>query len=358
MLTLPTFMLLTTLSAQPSLGVMDLELEGGTAREVGTAASSIITQELERLQLFRITSAETTRVMLGVERQRQLLGCDTCSGSSLSDAIELDFIVTGKIIKSKSDYTLTLALLPVGKATATSSARVTAPTEAKLLSEAGPTAVKLVGKMLEGKQGTALITSSELGASVKVDDTLVGTTPLSAPVKLAGGPHVVAVEKDGFTLSRRELRINPDQETEAHFTLVPSPDTIHAYEAKARSTRLLAWSSAAVAAVGLGVFALGQLEADGLYGSPATKGTFLYAQSQLTAGVESDASTNYRTQATGLKNSIFTWEIISVSALAVAGVAAVASVVLFVVGDPPERYDAFHASLSVTPTGFVFAGAF
>jgi hypothetical protein len=301
--------------------------------------------------------------MLGIERQRQLLGCDSCSSSSLSEVADFDFVITGKLVKTKSDTTLLLTLLPTGSNKAASSSRVTAESDSKLLSEVGPAAVKLVGKMLEGKQGSTLVTSSELGAAVKVDDTQVGTTPLPGPLKLAGGPHLVSVEKDGFTLSRREVKVVPDQVTEEHFTLVPSPDTIKEYETRAGTTRILAWGGAGLAVVGVGLFAVGQLEADAIYGAVNTPGTFLYHQAALTAGRETDLSVdgkviNHRLQAIATANAVQTWQAVSIASLIVGGAAAVTSMVLFVIGAPPEKYEAFHAQLGASLGGLVFTGGF
>ena len=359
-----TALLLLTVSADlPRIGVMDFQAEDGANTDVAQAVSTIVAQELERLELFRVSTAQTTRVMLGVERQRQLLGCETCTAASLSDLADFEFIITGKLIKTKSDITLLLSLIPVGTAHAASSARVTAASDSKLLAEAGPAAVKLVGKMLEGKQGSTLVTSSEVGAAVKVDDTQVGTTPLPGPLKLAGGPHLVSVEKDGFTLSRREVRVVPDQLTEQHFTLVPNPDTIKEYEARAGSTRILAWSGVGLAVVGVGLFAAGQLEADSIYGAVNTPGTFLYHQAALAAGQETSLSVdgkviNHRLRATETANAVQTWQAVSIASLIVGGAAAVTSMVLFVIGAPPEKYEPFHASLSASLGGLAFTGGF
>jgi hypothetical protein len=360
---LGALMLLTLSADLPGIGVMDFQAEGGASADVAQAVSTIVAQELERLELFRVTSAQTTRVMLGVERQRQLLGCDGCSGEGLTDLPQFEFVVTGRLVKTRSEVTLLMSLIPVGSARASSSARVSAPSDSKLLQEVGPTAVKLVGKMLEGRQGGALVTSSEAGASVKVDDSQVGTTPLPGPVKLAGGPHLISVEKDGFTLSRRAVRVAPDQVTEEHFTLVPSPDTIKDYEARTGRTRVLAWATTGLAVVGVALFALGQLEADAAYGAVGTPGTFLYHQAALLQGNEVGVDAqgnpvNHRLKATELSNTVQTWQIVGISALAVAGASALTAMVLFLVGEPPGKYDAFHARLGLSPGGLVFAGGF
>lgn len=352
--------LLLSTTALPGIGVMDFAAEGGASPELASALSTVVGQELERLEVFKVSNAQTTRVMLGLERQRQLMGCEECTGEALADLMTYDSIVTGKVVKTEGTLTLFLSLVSVGKAKPPSSVKVSAPNDSKLMMEVGPAVTKLVGKELEGKQGQAVITASEIGAAVKVDDTQVGVTPLSGPIKLAGGPHFVSVEKDGFTTSRRDVRVSPERTVEEHFTMVPSPDTIHAYEARTGRNRQLVWGTAGLAVVGLGLFFIGQGQADGFYGTDTTKGTFMYYQSKLLAGTETDGTVNFRTQATTLKNQVVTWEIVSGAALVVGAASAITSAVLFVMGEPPDKYKAFHAGLFVTPaaSGFSVAASF
>lgn len=359
-------LLAVTLAATPGLMVMDFAAAGGADAELAAASSTAVSQELERLGVFRVMSSETTRVMLGLERQKALMGCETCGGGALNDlALSAEFLVTGKVVRTGAQLSLLLTLLKAGDNSPVSTQRAQADTPAALLAEAGPAALKLVARTLEGRRGTLLVTASELGAAVKVDDTQVGTTPLDGPVPLAPGPHLVSVEKDGFTQSRREVRINPDETSEADFRLVPSPDTVATYEAKAGRTRVLAFTAVGLAIAGGVLFGLGQAEADGYYGSPATQGTFLYHQSKLLAGIEVEGDVNHRTLATELKNTVQTWQIVSLTSLAVAGAAAVTGVVLFIVGDPPDKYDGLKKSADVVqvtlaPTlgGAVLSGRF
>src|SRR5262249_55231762 len=47
--------------------------------------------------------------------------------------------------------------------------------------------------------GTLIIKSDEAGADIYLNDRLVGTTPLKAPLKnLAAGPYILHVAKEGF----------------------------------------------------------------------------------------------------------------------------------------------------------------
>lgn len=359
--------LLLLLAAEnlPGLAVMDFAVEGA-APEIAAATSGLVAHELERLQLFRITTAETTRVILGVERQRALLGCDSCSGDSMQELTSFEYLVTGKLVRSgpakDSKYTLQLTLLKVGSASPLSSVRVEAKGEEKLLQEVAPSTLKLVGKLLEGRRGSLVVGSSEAGAAVKIDDTQVGTTPLQARVPIAAGPHLLTVEKEGFTQVRKEVRVSPDQVSDEFIRMVPSPDMAEAYEAKARRFRVLAWVSTGVAVAGVGAFVTGTLIANSTYGEPQTAGTFAFYRDQLLKGMESEQN---RTQAGALKSQIELMQTVSWIGLGAAAVGGIAATVLFVVGDPPGRYEAYRQttgvvsmSLSPTPGGMVLTGSF
>lgn len=360
-----TLLLLLAADPQPGLAVMDFAIEGA-APEIAAATSGLVAHELERLQLFRVTTAETTRVILGVDRQRQLLGCESCSGTNIGELTSFEYLVTGKLLRSggqkDAKYNLLLTLLKVGSASPLSSVRVEAKGEEKLLQEVPPATLKLVGKLLEGRRGSLVVSSSEVGAAVKIDDTQVGTTPLQGRVPVAAGPHLLTVEKEGFSQVRKEVRVSPDQVSDEFVRLVPSPDMADAYEAKATRFRALAWVATGVGAAGLGGFVAGNLLASSKYGDPGVDGSFAWYRARLVAGDESGGN---REKAGQLKAEIETMQIISWIGLSAAAAGAITATVLFVVGDPPGRYEAYRQrtgvvsmTLSPTPGGVVLTGAF
>ena len=359
--------LLLLLAAEnlPGLAVMDFAVEGAPP-EIAAATSGLVAHELERLQLFHVTTAETTRVILGVERQRQLMGCETCSGASMNELTSFEYLITGKLLRSgppkDAKYNLMLTLMKVGSASPLSSVRVEAKGEEKLLQEVPPATLKLIGKLLDGRQGALVVGASETGASVKIDDTQVGTTPLQARVPIAAGPHLLTVEKEGFTQVRKEVRVAPDQVSDEFIKLVPSPDMAEAYEAKARRFRVLAWVGVGLAAAGVGTFVAGNVVATGKYGEAGSPGTFAHYRAQLLEGNE---TADNRAQAGKLKAEIESMQTLSWIGLGAAAAGAITATVLFVVGDPPGRYEAYRQktgvvsmTLSPTPGGVVLTGAF
>ncbi len=54
-------------------------------------------------------------------------------------------------------------------------------------------------KELEAKTAPVTITVNEPGATIAIDDKVVGTSPLTGPVRVGAGPRRLRVTKDGFT---------------------------------------------------------------------------------------------------------------------------------------------------------------
>ncbi len=348
----------------PGLAVMDFAIQN-TSPEVGAATSGLVAHELERLQLFRVTSTETTRVILGAERQRQLLGCEDCSGANLSDLTSFEYLVTGRLVRTGGTYNLMLTLLKAGDNVPVSSVRVDAKGEEALLQEVPPSTLKLVGKVLEGRQGYLVVSSSEAGAAVKVDDAQVGVTPLQSRVQVAAGPHLLTVEKEGFTQVKKEVRVSADGVNDEFVRLVPSPDMAEAYEAKAGSMRALAWVSTGVAVAGAAAFVVGTVMAGQKYGDANTRDTFQYHRAQLQAGIEQTETVDHRLAAQELSAEIATFQLISYIGAGAAGAGGIAALILFIMGDPPGKYEAYRQStgaVSLTfapsPGGLFVTGSF
>ena len=70
-----------------------------TANEEAVALGEALTQELSRRGFFEVISAGDIRALLGVERQRALLGCsDSSCTAELSGALGARFVLQGKTV--------------------------------------------------------------------------------------------------------------------------------------------------------------------------------------------------------------------------------------------------------------------
>ena len=340
-----------------------LEFQANGARpELASAGAGVIANELSRLGLFRVMTSESVRALVGLERQKQLLGCSEGScGSELGNLLGTDYAVTGKVSRISGDrsmpttFTLELALLDVTKGKREGSDIQTARTEAELLGAVPKSTVKVVAKILAGRQGSLIVASTESGATVKVDDVTVGTTPVPGAVPARRpGPTSWSWRSRASSRSRRRCAFSPIRCSRRAPPWSPAPTSSAPTR---RVPRACGWGRGWPA----GWPSLEwpprprlQVRAGQLYGDPSTRGSFQYARAQVNAGIESDANGDYRQQATALRANIDTPRLLSFLAAGVAGVAGVASAVFCIAGDAPDRYSTFKrvgVTGTVTPGG-------
>ena len=72
---------------------------------------------------------------------------------------------------------------------------------------------------------TLAVTVSVPGATVALDDLEVGTAPLSAPLRLSAGEHVVSARAEGFETARYRFRIAGGAQQDVSLELVPRGET-------------------------------------------------------------------------------------------------------------------------------------
>lgn len=352
----------TALADEPTISVLDFEANGASP-QLASAIGGMVANELQRVGAFRVTTSQSTRDAIALERQSQLFGCagEGCAeqASKLAALLGTDALVRGKVSRiaggkqMPTTLTLELTLLDAKTGRRTASDLQTALTEAELVGKVGKSVNKLVSKLLGGLSGSLLLTVGEPGAAVKVDDSQIGTTPLEGRVALPAGPHLVEVEKKGFVTVRKDVRIVPSGLVEVQVTLVPSPDFVRDYEATQSKLRVGAWACTGLAVAGAVGYAGLQLRASALYGSPDTPNTFLYYRARLQGGIELQDGVDQRAAANGLINTIALQQTLSFAAAGVGGAAAIGAVVLWIVGDDPGRYSKFKQlspQLTVVPT--------
>jgi hypothetical protein len=284
-----------------------------------------------------------------------MLGCaDAGCMAEIGGALGVDWLVSGKVTKLAAaggipeTLSVDLTLTNVRKAQREGSVIETARSETELVARTGKAAQKLVARILAGRSGRLVVTAAEVGAVVKVDDQVKGTTPLRAAIVLPAGPHALSVEKQGFVAYQKDVHVEAGRVVEEPVTMVPSPDFVRAYESRQRKLRLGAWISTGVAAAGLATAVALQASANSLYGNETTPGTFLYARSKLQSGIETEGATNLRAEASRLKSDIETRQTMSYVAGGLGVSAAFAATYFWIAGDDPNRYARF-ARIDVAP---------
>jgi hypothetical protein len=363
LLVLSTVSSLTVQAEEQRLGVLDFQANGASPA-FATSAASQVANELQRLGVFQVTTQDAVRELLSHERQKELLGAcnsDACASGlpAMANMLGVDYLIGGKVSRlsgSKgmpSSVTFELSLLNVKKGTREASDIQIGQTETELVSKIRKSVIKLVTRLLAGKQGSLLVVASEAGANVKVDDATLGTTPLDGRIPLPSGPHYVQVEKEGFVTIQKEVRILPDQLEEQHVTMVPSPDFIQSYESSEGKKRLAAWICSGVAAAGLAAFTIFEVRADHLYGSPTTPNTFQYHRQMLENGIEVVNGVDQRQAVEVQSQQIATAQNVAYISIAVGAAAAAGATYFWIAGDSPGKYSQFkrlEPSVSVTPT--------
>jgi hypothetical protein len=340
--------------AKPKIAVLDFSAHGAS-KELASAAGGVAANELDRMGAFQIVTADAIRNMLAFEKQRQMLGCaDAGCMAEIGGALGVDWLVSGKVTKLAAaggipeTLSVDLTLTNVRKAQREGSVIETARSETELVARTGKAAQKLVARILAGRSGRLVVTAAEVGAVVKVDDQVKGTTPLRAAIVLPAGPHALSVEKQGFVAYQKDVHVEAGRVVEEPVTMVPSPDFVRAYESRQRKLRLGAWISTGVAAAGLATAVALQASAHSLYGNETTPGTFLYARSKLQSGIETEGATNLRAEASRLKSDIETRQTMSYVAGGLGVSAAFAATYFWIAGDDPNRYARF-ARIDVAP---------
>lgn len=103
---------------RPKLAVLDLQATGAPP-EMATALTEAITQEVSRRGFFDVIASADIRTLLGLERQKELLGCSDDAKSctaELAGALGARFVLSGTLSKLGDAYQLSLQALDTQKA--------------------------------------------------------------------------------------------------------------------------------------------------------------------------------------------------------------------------------------------------
>lgn len=98
----------------PRLLVRDLQARGGASAAVAAALTESLAQEAGRRGFFKVMSTRDLAELLGVERQKQLLGCSDDSSSCLTDltgALDARFVLSGALTQLGEGFQLSVQTL-------------------------------------------------------------------------------------------------------------------------------------------------------------------------------------------------------------------------------------------------------
>ncbi len=348
---------------KPSLAVFDLKANDAKPAETAAALNAVV-KGLRELDAFDVLSSDDLRQLLAIERQKQMLGVESDATVSASvQAIGVKNVIVGSVTRTGAGLSAELRLLDAKDNKVVAQRTVQPqPSFDKLAASLSVVAQELVGKLLFLEQGQLLVRTREEGAEVVVDDVSVGSTPLTAPVKLPRGRHRLTVKKDGFIARVTVVSVQREQLTLEDVTLVPSADYVAAYNARNKRLRAGGYVAIGIAAAGF----LSAVLIDRLVAEPKYQNEFKPRQEVLEAIATGRAGTGdgligmvrqdcfaapdqCRDEARALSSTINTMQILTwvMAGVGAAGVAAAAY--CFVSGEDPNRYAQLVAS--VTPSG-------
>jgi MYXO-CTERM domain-containing protein len=97
----------------PSLAALDVVVTVPNEKLDATAFTELLTTAVDQSKLYRVISSRDISTMLGLERQRQLLGCtdDTSCLTEIADALGTDFVIQGTVGKVGDTYLVTVRLI-------------------------------------------------------------------------------------------------------------------------------------------------------------------------------------------------------------------------------------------------------
>ena len=346
-------------NSKMAVAVMDLSGSSNVPAEFLKTLTALVPSTLDDLGPFRTISSEDIRQMMNLEETKQVVGCssNTSCIAELGNALGAERLVTGSLSLIGDTYLVQLQL--TNSKVARVENRVSREYHGNLqglLEEMRTSTKLLVRDLLAAKSGQLLVRASEEGASIRVDGTIIGASPLPAQT-IAGGVHTVTVDKEGFIRFARDVEVSEGQRAELDAQLLPSPEFQRAYEQKARRERTIGY-----VLIGVGVASV--------VGGVATLVVSMAQAKQLNkdvtaynaAGATSPsqfASLNSRRQAIG------TLDVVTL-VLGGVGVAAIASgVAVLVTSDNPNKYNTsvkvgaleLH-DVGLGPLGLTLSGSF
>jgi TolB-like protein len=153
--------------ALPRLVVTGLSAGDPALTALATAAEEQLVGELGRLGRFEVIGRTEMTTLLGIERQRQLLGCSEDSSAclaELSGALGAQWVVSGQLSRVGGELRLHLKLLDQRRSKVVARESVTAAGDRELLALLAGTADRLAGAASPTRTPTTAIVLMAGGA--------------------------------------------------------------------------------------------------------------------------------------------------------------------------------------------------
>lgn len=321
------------------IAVLDLKGSDSVPKELRESVGSLIPEALDGLGPFKAISKQDIEQMLALEAMKESVGCsDVACLAEIGGALGADYMVTGSLIRVEQTYMLQLQLLNIR--TSRPEQRLTREYTGGpqgLFDEVRVAAKMLVRDLLETRSGSLALKVSEEGATIRIDGSIVGTSPLEK-LALAGGLHTLTVEREGFVRQSRDISVRENETTDADVVLLPSQDYKKKYLQEARLTRGLAWgfSALGLASIGAGVAIM----------IVDTNDAKKLADEVSAYNAQETKPQDTHDALVTRKTTIDTLDKLSIAAMVFGAVSIGVGVTLFAVGNNPSKYDDAKTTVS------------
>lgn len=316
------------------IAVLDLEPQGVEKATAATLDGLVVTA-LKKLSVFDVLSRSDIQALVNFEESKQLVGCRTSSAciAELGGALGVARLLTGGVGKLGNSYVLTMSLFDAKVGRVIERDSRTAGTVEGLAAEVDGSIRYLVRALLERQSTDLLVRVSEPLAEIEVDGLLVGLSPLPR-VRLPSGPHKLRVSKRGFITVARDVVVEQNG-TPVEVALVPSLETIRAYDQRANGMRAGAYVAGAL---GIAMIATGFVLFFGVTDPMNTRHNAEKAALDIRAVPPSDEEI---TRINARADQIQTMYRAAYGVGIAGGVVAAAAIVLFAAGPKPGLYDQY-----------------
>ncbi|MEK7703944.1 MAG: PEGA domain-containing protein [Myxococcota bacterium] len=231
-------------TTKTKVAVMDLRGTSDLPNEVISSLTATVAETLDGLGAFKAISTQEIQQLLSYQATKQMLGCDDVSCiAEIGGALGADYLVTGGITLVGDLYVTQLQLTRIADTRVESRvSRDFRGNKQGLFDEVRTASKMLVRELLDQRSGELHVVVSEEGATIKIDGSIVGSSPLGA-TQVPGGVHTLIVEKQGFVVATQDFETDPAKAVGINVTLVPSAEFVREYRAAALRTRTIAWGA-------------------------------------------------------------------------------------------------------------------
>jgi hypothetical protein len=185
----------------------------GVPADLAHTLTGVVAEQAGKIPGFIAISQSEIGAMLGLERQKQMLGCgDESCLAEIGGALGASRVLSGSVSKVGESYVLQLELVDTARAVVQGRESRTVPGSP---TELIATARDLTHRLLTGKPldttGRIKFAIEPSGAKVLVDGRLVGKSPLATPVPMEQGNHRIQISADGYVTYETTLEAVPGQ---------------------------------------------------------------------------------------------------------------------------------------------------